>query len=245
MAAKKKNAVVDPGAASRWLDLAKGLMEQPAVACKEECPQAFIKQFAAKRKALKLSSDKAGNLILKYGNPRAETPLVMVAHLDHPGFWIGKRDGGSIDLVFKGGVASKHVRAETQIQFPASVKVGLPGTLKAERGVKALILMTDGENTRAPDYPTHNSTIAALANQLTKEICVNIKNDEIVVYTIAFEVTDPEIKDILEGCATSPSYFFDAASALSETAVNDSPGGSIRPFCEPPTVTSTPHSSCR
>lgn len=85
--------------------------------------------------------------------------------------------------------------------------------LKAERGVKALILMTDGENTRAPDYPTHNSTIVALANQLTKEICVNIKNDEIVVYTIAFEVTDPEIKDILEGCATSPSYFFDAASA--------------------------------
>ena len=39
--------------------------------------------------------------------------------------------------------------------------------------------------------------------------------------------------------------FFDAASALSLTALNDMPGGSIRPFCAPPTVTSTPHSSWR
>src|SRR5438128_1051985 len=39
--------------------------------------------------------------------------------------------------------------------------------------------------------------------------------------------------------------FFDAASALSLTALNDMPGGSIRPFCAPPTVTSTPQSSCR
>ena len=36
-----------------------------------------------------------------------------------------------------------------------------------------------------------------------------------------------------------------ASSALSEMALNDRPGGSIRPFCEPATVTSTPHSSWR
>lgn len=86
-------------------------------------------------------------------------------------------------------------------------------TLKEERGTKALILMTDGENTRAPDYPTHNNTDQMLANDLTKEICANIKDDEIVVYTIAFDVTDTEIKDILEACATTPSHYFDAASA--------------------------------
>ena len=37
----------------------------------------------------------------------------------------------------------------------------------------------------------------------------------------------------------------EAASALSLTALKPSPGGSIRPFWEPPTVTSTPHSSWR
>ena len=38
---------------------------------------------------------------------------------------------------------------------------------------------------------------------------------------------------------------FDTARAFSEIALKERPGGSIRPFCEPPTVTSTPHSSCR
>jgi Flp pilus assembly protein TadG len=86
-------------------------------------------------------------------------------------------------------------------------------TLEAERGTKALILMTDGENTRAPDYPTHNSGSQPLANDLTKELCVNIKADKIVVYTIAFDVTDLTIKDILQNCATTKSHYFDAASA--------------------------------
>ncbi len=36
-----------------------------------------------------------------------------------------------------------------------------------------------------------------------------------------------------------------AFSALSLMALNDMPGGSIRPFCAPPTETSTPHSSWR
>ena len=34
-----------------------------------------------------------------------------------------------------------------------------------------------------------------------------------------------------------------AASAFGEMQLKESPGGSIRPFCEPATVTSTPHSS--
>jgi len=38
---------------------------------------------------------------------------------------------------------------------------------------------------------------------------------------------------------------FEAAIAFSEMALNERPGGSISPFWDPPTVTSTPHSSCR
>src|SRR6267143_1959571 len=38
---------------------------------------------------------------------------------------------------------------------------------------------------------------------------------------------------------------FAAASALSLTALKPNPGGSMRPFCEQQTVTSTPHSACR
>lgn len=80
-------------------------------------------------------------------------------------------------------------------------------------GIKTIILMTDGENTRAPDYPTHNSKSEVLANTLTSEICVNIKKQTITIYTIAFAINDPEIKAILEACATSSSYYFDAANS--------------------------------
>lgn len=85
--------------------------------------------------------------------------------------------------------------------------------LEEANGTKAIILMTDGENTRAPDYPTHNSASAVLANELTVEICVNIKKQPITVYMIAFDVSDTNIKDILEDCATSPSHYFDATDA--------------------------------
>ena len=37
----------------------------------------------------------------------------------------------------------------------------------------------------------------------------------------------------------------EADSAFVLMALKPSPGGSISPFCEQPTVTSTPHSSCR
>ncbi len=40
---------------------------------------------------------------------------------------------------------------------------------------KYVILMTDGENTRAPSYPAHDSSSNSLANNLTTEICTNIK----------------------------------------------------------------------
>ena len=36
-----------------------------------------------------------------------------------------------------------------------------------------------------------------------------------------------------------------AAIAFGESALKLMPGGSIKPFCEPLMVTSTPHSSCR
>jgi Flp pilus assembly protein TadG len=80
-------------------------------------------------------------------------------------------------------------------------------------GSKAIIVMTDGENTRAPDYPTHNSASEVLANQLTEELCVNIKRQDIVIYSIAFDVSDADIRAILEECATSTSHYFDAEDA--------------------------------
>lgn len=84
---------------------------------------------------------------------------------------------------------------------------------------KVMVLMTDGFNTLSPLYPNHNGGDTALANNLTAELCVNIKSKEIELYTVAFEVNDNSIKDILETCASSSSKFFDARDSSELVAV--------------------------
>lgn len=90
--------------------------------------------------------------------------------------------------------------------------------IQNREGVKALILLTDGENTRAPSYPAHNSTDRALADSLTLQLCEAVKDDGIVLYTIAFDVTDSMIRELMEQCGTSPSHYFEPESAAELSA---------------------------
>jgi len=76
---------------------------------------------------------------------------------------------------------------------------------------KFVVLMTDGQNTRAPSYPEHNSSDSSLADTLTKQLCTNIKALDIQVFTVAFQVTDTSTLGMLQDCASSPSYAFDAS----------------------------------
>lgn len=101
-------------------------------------------------------------------------------------------------------------------------------SLEDLNGTKALMIMTDGDNTRAPDYPTHNSASKPLANARTQEICQNIKSEDIVIYTVAFDVTDTTIKDILLNCATSPENYFDAEDSAALTEAFAAIGASLR-----------------
>lgn len=77
-----------------------------------------------------------------------------------------------------------------------------------------LVLMTDGENTRSPNYPRHDGWNSAIADNLTSELCANIKAADIEVFTIAFEVTAAPIKNRLRSCASSPDKYFDAANSM-------------------------------
>lgn len=86
---------------------------------------------------------------------------------------------------------------------------------------KIMVLMTDGANTRSPNYvgKNHAGSDVALANARTAELCTNIKSAGIKVYTVAFDVTDDSVKDMLSDCATSPQQFYDAENAAElETA---------------------------
>jgi Flp pilus assembly protein TadG len=82
--------------------------------------------------------------------------------------------------------------------------------MKTLKGRKALILMTDGENTISPTYPAHDGIDTAASNDNLASICKNVKKDDIEVFTVSFMVPSPMIKGILEDCATSPANYFDA-----------------------------------
>ncbi len=112
---------------------------------------------------------------------------------------------------------------------------GIPFTSASAYGPqnkKVLILMTDGQNTISPstawtehepgNHRVHRGANTNEANTKTAEICANIKDEDIVVYTIAFDVTDATIRTILENCAGNGGAYFDAsdASELEEAFIN-------------------------
>lgn len=68
---------------------------------------------------------------------------------------------------------------------------------------KIAILMTDG------DYNTAYQAANGSSNTQARAICKNMKDDGITVYTVGFMVSDAA-KSFLEGCATSPSHFYNA-----------------------------------
>lgn len=86
--------------------------------------------------------------------------------------------------------------------------------LKAKNGRKALVLMSDGANTKAPaSNGKHTSNDVIQANDITEAVCDEIKDAGIEVYTIAFEIDDSATKDLLEDCATDSNYYFDAKNS--------------------------------
>jgi len=83
---------------------------------------------------------------------------------------------------------------------------------------KFVVLMTDGENTRAPSYPSHDSNDSALADSLTAQLCTNIKALDIQVFTVAFQVTDTDTLGMLQDCASSSNYAFSAGDGAALVA---------------------------
>ena len=110
----------------------------------------------------------------------------------------------------------------------------------AEEVKKALIILTDGANliSRAnqncarfvdPRYDSHYTGYGYLSenrlnrntfngatdelNDRLRTVCNNIRNDNITVYTITFELEDPVTQDLFRNCATRPELYFPAADA--------------------------------
>ncbi|HSM19661.1 MAG TPA: hypothetical protein VK844_04770 [Hyphomicrobiales bacterium] len=95
--------------------------------------------------------------------------------------------------------------------------------------IKVIVLMTDGANTHrgknSPNMsmysafgfarngrlgtPTNNTrTLVERMNERTLEACGNAKADNIMIYTVAFGISDGATRTLLRDCATKPEMAF-------------------------------------
>ncbi len=102
-------------------DLLHEVCSLPTAPYVEDAVVAYVHAFAAKRKALRLKADAFGNLLLTLPGKHAATGskkpaatlprLVLVAHMDHPGFVAtAMLPDGRLQAEFRGGVMADYVR---------------------------------------------------------------------------------------------------------------------------------------
>jgi Flp pilus assembly protein TadG len=99
--------------------------------------------------------------------------------------------------------------------------------MAAANGLKSIVLMTDGDNTKSPDYPYHWGSDAALADKISATLCENIKAAGISIYTVAFKVTKQTSKDLLANCASNAAQAFDASDTAGLMVAFDQIGASL------------------
>jgi Flp pilus assembly protein TadG len=81
---------------------------------------------------------------------------------------------------------------------------------------KAIVLLTDGVQTKEAWGPPQGAGGAAYsvgqANKNIEALCKNVKNQNILLVTIAFQLDDDTAKYLLSTCASKPENFFDAST---------------------------------
>src|SRR5690606_5289165 len=73
---------------------------------------------------------------------------------------------------------------------------------------KIMVVLTDGVQTVDATGPSGTASIEA-ANETTAELCENAKASSIKIYTIAYDVDDTSVHDLLSGCASGPEAYFE------------------------------------
>jgi Flp pilus assembly protein TadG len=102
---------------------------------------------------------------------------------------------------------------------------------------KVMVLMTDGENTvlmnhtnGKHDQQPKSGQRAVEADKFTSQLCTNIKAQNIEVFTVAFEVTDPVTLKMLDDCASSREHYFQAKDSAGLMTAFDPIAAALQPL---------------
>jgi hypothetical protein len=85
-----------------------------------------------------------------------------------------------------------------------------------------MVLMTDGQNTLEKVAGTpelvFNDINTKATDKLMLEVCENIKQSRITVFTIGFKLSDETVKQRLQDCASTTENYYDASDNLQLSA---------------------------
>jgi putative aminopeptidase FrvX len=86
------------------------LLALPTSPFNEQHVVSYVRTWASRRSAISLSQDRFGNLLLRVRRGRPSThPLVLAAHMDHPGFEAGRMTGPRrLRAIWRGGVPPEY-----------------------------------------------------------------------------------------------------------------------------------------
>ena len=134
------------------LAIVEGIVPQPTASFMEHRAIAYLRQFAADRR-LAYAQDAYGNVYLAYRRGRSRRPLVLGAHLDHPGFVVTAVHGTRLDLEFRGGLSGAYGKGEVvRIYGNGQTRARItsiqtePGSARGDRwlrGARATLLTGD------------------------------------------------------------------------------------------------------
>src|SRR5215211_263589 len=135
------------------LDLVEDLLALPTAPFVEDLPAQFVLDRAAGVPGLEGGRDAAGNVVLRAGRTgTGRPPLVLVAHLDHPGFVIEATEDSRATLTFRGGVRAGVARAGSPLLFfrPGEAEPSGTGRLRVAKEANGRLrggtaLVDDGE----------------------------------------------------------------------------------------------------
>ncbi|MEI6665357.1 MAG: M20/M25/M40 family metallo-hydrolase [Chloroflexota bacterium] len=122
------------------VDLAREVLSIPTASYLEHGVRAYLREFAEARR-LEYGEDEFGNAYIRYQRGRPRRPLVLGAHIDHPGFVVTTVAGKRLTLEFRGGVAASYGKGE-RVRIYGSDDLEPRGTAtltKIEAGERGMI----------------------------------------------------------------------------------------------------------
>ncbi len=84
-----------------WLQTLTNL---PTIAGHEDRVVSFVRSWTGRRGDLRMRADTAGNLHITQKRRSRRPPLLVTAHMDHPGFLVTSSNGRDLGVEFRGGV---------------------------------------------------------------------------------------------------------------------------------------------